>query len=126
MRVDRAERFFRGCRRTLAALTALTLVAACTPRPNEDLASIDAPAGDMVGDNVDLQRDYVLGHNDLIDLKVFGQDNLSGEYRVAAGGAISIPLLGDVPDSGRTAAALTPDDNRNRLVEGKGVLVRGG
>src|SRR3546814_13569939 len=65
MRVDRAERFFRGCRRTLAALTALTLVAACTPRPNEDLARIDAPAGDMVGDNVELQRDYVLGHHDL-------------------------------------------------------------
>src|SRR3546814_10608412 len=63
----------------------------------------------MVGDNVDLQRDYVLGHNDLIDLKVFGQDNLSGEYRVDAGGAISIPLLGDVPASGRTAAELTQE-----------------
>ncbi len=106
------DRMLRSAGRALAACALLMLSVACQTGPDEELSSIDAPAagqgaGEMVGNNVNLERDYELGHNDLISVRVFGQDSLSGEHRINADGSISMPLLGDVPASGRTAGELT-------------------
>lgn len=105
------DRMLRSAGSALAACAVLMLSVACQTGPVEELSSIDAPtagqsAGQMVGNNVNLERDYELGHNDLISVRVFGQDSLSGEHRINADGSISMPLLGDVPASDRTAGEL--------------------
>lgn len=47
-------------------------------------------------------EEYRLGPGDKLGIKVFGQDDLSGEFVVDGSGQISVPLVGRVPASGRT------------------------
>ena len=49
---------------------------------------------------------YTLGTGDQIRLTVFGQPQLSTTYFVSPQGTISVPLVGDVPASGRTTGQL--------------------
>lgn len=49
---------------------------------------------------------YRLGPGDVLRITVFGQKQLSADYRVGASGAIDIPLLGPVRAGGRTAGGL--------------------
>lgn len=46
--------------------------------------------------------DYHLGAGDQIRVIVFGEDNLSGEFVVDGGGAISMPLVGEIQAEGKT------------------------
>lgn len=46
---------------------------------------------------------YVLAANDLVTIKVFQEDDLSGPCRIAADGTVSLPLIGLVKVAGRTA-----------------------
>lgn len=48
---------------------------------------------------------YRLGSGDVIRLITFGEDSLTGEFRVSDSGTIALPLIGSVP-----AAGLSPDD----------------
>lgn len=50
--------------------------------------------------------EYRLGPGDSVRLIVFGEDQLSGAYRVSDTGNIAIPLLGEVHAAGLTPAAL--------------------
>lgn len=50
--------------------------------------------------------DYVLGSGDRVRITVFGEDRLTGEYAVTTTGEISFPLIGNLPASGHTLAAL--------------------
>lgn len=43
---------------------------------------------------------YVLGANDRLRIIVFGEDNLSGEFRVDASGKVAFPLIGEVAAAG--------------------------
>ncbi len=52
---------------------------------------------------------YQLGSGDLLRVLVFGEDQLTGEYRVNDQGAIGLPLVGSVPASGRTPGQLEGD-----------------
>jgi len=52
---------------------------------------------------VSLGKDYRVGPNDLIDVEVFDMDNLKRTVRVNAAGAISLPLIGQVPVGGLTS-----------------------
>lgn len=111
MTFDRAKRLLAGCRQVIGAGIVALLLAACVGGPATDLASIDAPAGPSasgasVGNNVDLERDYVLGHNDRVEVRVFGQEELTGEYRIDANGQLSMPLLGNVDAQGKTVSEL--------------------
>lgn len=54
----------------------------------------------------DASRDYVLGVGDSLRITVFGQDSLTGEYRVDARGAVSFPLINDVDAAGYTTSEL--------------------
>lgn len=47
--------------------------------------------------------DYVVGANDLLEVKVFEMQQLDRTVRVTAEGTISLPLLGQVPVAGLTA-----------------------
>jgi polysaccharide export outer membrane protein len=45
---------------------------------------------------------YILGPNDRIRVKVFGEQDITGEYEVDSGGYVSIPLAGHVKAAGLT------------------------
>ena len=65
-------------------------ISAATPRVGP------AAAGQVVAD------DYRIGPSDLLEIQVFGIDNLKREVRVNSRGAISLPLVGTVTVGGLT------------------------
>jgi protein involved in polysaccharide export with SLBB domain len=64
-----------------------------------------------------VSSDYRLGSDDRVRLIVFGVDTMSREYPVGPNGALSLPLIGDVPARGRTVAEIS-GDIRARLADG--------
>ncbi|HVC63351.1 MAG TPA: polysaccharide biosynthesis/export family protein [Acetobacteraceae bacterium] len=50
--------------------------------------------------------EYRLGPGDVVRLITYGEDGLSGEFRVSDAGTIALPLLGGVRAEGLTPAAL--------------------
>ncbi|MDT0575554.1 polysaccharide biosynthesis/export family protein [Croceicoccus sp. F390] len=53
--------------------------------------------------------EYRLASGDRLNITVFGEDALSKEYLVTAAGAVSFPLIGDLPAVGKTSAQLQND-----------------
>ncbi len=49
---------------------------------------------------------YRLGLGDKVRINVFGEPSLSGEFQVSGNGAVTMPLVGDVPAVGKTAREL--------------------
>ena len=49
---------------------------------------------------------YVLGPNDRIRLKVYGEADITGEYEIDSNGQVSIPLAGHIPAAGLTTKQL--------------------
>lgn len=83
-------------------------------------AAVPAPAGGapLSAASADAKSgDYVLGVADKVRVTVYNEANLTGEFPVNANGAISMPLIGDVPASGKTAGSLR-DDIAARLADG--------
>jgi polysaccharide export outer membrane protein len=74
---------------------ALLLVLGCTP--GADLPPVPAGSGE-----------YRLGPGDAVRLITFGEDGLTGEFRVSDAGTIAVPLLGGVRAEGLTPAELEP------------------
>ena len=58
-------------------------------------------------------RSYTLGGGDQVRIIVFGEDQLTGEFRVDDRGQIAVPLLGNVE-----AAGLTPEQLNKRIESG--------
>ena len=54
----------------------------------------------------DTQTTYRLGSGDMVKIKVFNQDDLSGEYTVQGTGRISLPLIGDINAQDKTVKEL--------------------
>lgn len=52
-------------------------------------------------------QDYRLGVADKVRILVFNEPTLSGEFLVGASGALSLPLIGEVPAGGDTSRALS-------------------
>lgn len=50
--------------------------------------------------------EYHLGPGDRLSIKVFGQADLSGEFEIAGDGALSLPLIGQVPAGNLTLTEL--------------------
>jgi len=50
--------------------------------------------------------DYLLGAGDLVEVVVWKNEDLSGEFRVRPDGKFSMPLIGDVIAEGKTTAAV--------------------
>lgn len=73
-------------------LALLPLLFGCAPGRN--LSPISAGSGQ-----------YRLGPGDAVRLITYGEDGLTGEFRVSAAGTIALPLVGDV-----RAAGLTPQE----------------
>jgi polysaccharide export outer membrane protein len=49
---------------------------------------------------------YVLGPNDRVRLKVYGEPDISGEYEVDSNGFVSVPLAGHIKAAGLTTRQL--------------------
>jgi polysaccharide biosynthesis/export protein len=49
---------------------------------------------------------YILGPNDRIRLKVYGESDITGEYEIDNGGQVSIPLAGHIKAAGATTRQL--------------------
>jgi polysaccharide export outer membrane protein len=54
-------------------------------------------------------RTYVIGAEDVIFIKVWRDNDVSGQFLVRPDGRISVPLIGDVTASGRTPEQLEKD-----------------
>lgn len=52
----------------------------------------------------------VIGPSDLLEVRVFGEPDLSGSYRVESTGHVSLPLVGEIYLDG-----LTPEEARRRI-----------
>lgn len=78
-----------------------SFVACMTPTSG---AVLDAPASD--------EKVSVLGPSDLIEVRVFGEPELSGAHQVSPEGTVRMPLIGDVPVEGKT-----PDDVQHVIEE---------
>jgi polysaccharide export outer membrane protein len=59
---------------------------------------------------------YRLGVGDEVRLITVGDDTLTGEFKVGASGKIALPLLGEMPASGKTPDGLA-DEIRQALVK---------
>lgn len=54
----------------------------------------------------DEQSEYILGVGDNLRITVYGQEGLTGEYKIEPNGTVSFPLIKDVPASGYSAKEL--------------------
>jgi polysaccharide export outer membrane protein len=99
-------------RTSLLTLLALLLLAQAIPAPAQGSAPYPAPGAavappetpDAVG-----ATDYRLVPNDVVEIKVFQEDDLHSTLRISKDGTITFPLIGSVVLGGKTPqeAALT-------------------
>ena len=52
--------------------------------------------------SADRQSNYVLSPNDLIDIRVFQEDDLASKVRISKDGSVTLPLIGSVSVGGKT------------------------
>jgi protein involved in polysaccharide export with SLBB domain len=55
---------------------------------------------------ISTQAVYRLGSGDMLRITIYGEEKLTGEYRVGDDGTVALPLIGAVPASGKTTAEL--------------------
>ena len=105
--------------RVLTATCLLLLVGACTGSSMSDkpvmfhdvdlspwviadeLLDVEPPSSELLQDDEERYR-YRLGPGDVLDLVVWGDDALSGTYRIGPDGDISVPLFGLLELAGKT------------------------
>ena len=97
-----------GFVRSLAAALLLA-VAACVSLPGLN--------GDEEQSRALVVEEYRLGPGDQLRVVVFGQPDLTGEFIVAAHGAVVFPLVGEIPAAGQTINEFT-QALTSRLQEG--------
>jgi polysaccharide biosynthesis/export protein len=84
------------------ALALSALVAAGCVKPLGQFVWVDDYAAPEV-------PEYQLQPGDILTIKVYKEDALSGKVKVRLDGRISLPLLDDVPAAGRSTTALARD-----------------
>jgi polysaccharide export outer membrane protein len=85
--LPRTQGFVRHACRGLLILASLAANFACATRPPPPSGSIQA---------VELTPEERLGIDDVFEVRVLGETDLSGAYRVAADGTIDYPFIGRV------------------------------
>lgn len=68
------------------------------------------PSGPVAPQTAPAESSYQLGSGDQVRVTVFGEPNLSGEYRVDGSGVLTLPLVGQVK-----AAGLSSEQLKRRL-----------
>jgi polysaccharide export outer membrane protein len=82
-------------RRLLFVLGMLASVWSCSPPDTREYERVQAEAVQGTLNHV-----MTLGPGDVFEVKVFGEEELSGVYRVTGQGEINFPLIGKVPVDG--------------------------
>jgi len=62
---------------------------------------------DLPSDVAQKLEQYRLGPGDRIQIKVFGQDDISGEFEISAAGELSVPLIGQITAENLTLGELS-------------------
>jgi polysaccharide export outer membrane protein len=91
---------------SLSLLVALVAVGATGSLPTTALAQSQALPQSEQSASASPSGDYVLGPNDRVRLKVYGETDITGEYEVDSNGNVSIPLAGHIRASGLTTRQL--------------------
>jgi polysaccharide biosynthesis/export protein len=60
-----------------------------------------------LGSSQSAEQGYAIGEGDILAIKVYGEDGLSGQYRVGPGGIINYPLVGEFSVQGLTSTKVT-------------------
>ena len=89
-----------------AGLSAQSAPASPGPQPPP------APSQAADASGAPLPADYVIGPNDVLTVRYWREDTMSGDVTVRPDGRISLPLINDVQ-----AAGLTPEALRQRIAE---------
>jgi protein involved in polysaccharide export with SLBB domain len=84
----------------LSFLLILLAIAATTGAPASALAQPQPSSPESAA------ASYVLGPNDRIRLKVYGEPDIAGEYEIDSNGQVSIPLAGHIRAAGLTTRQL--------------------
>ena len=74
-------------------------VSAQTPSPSEALGSVSAAAADPKAGS-----HHRISADDLLEIRVFQEDDLSTRARVSQDGSILMPLIGKIPVKGKTVS----------------------
>jgi polysaccharide export outer membrane protein len=69
-------------------------------------AGVSVPASAQTPPSTSSAASYILGPNDRIRLKVYGENDISGEYEIDNTGQVSIPLAGHIRAAGATTRQL--------------------
>ena len=69
-------------------------------------AGLSIQASAQAGPSSSSAESYVLGPNDRIRLKVYGEPDITGEYEISNSGQVSIPLAGHIKAAGATTRQL--------------------
>jgi polysaccharide export outer membrane protein len=102
----------------LLALVASAQVQEAKPQPGQGAAEkpqtpAEAKAGLVVQPAAAVDpNSYKIGAEDVLEIRVWRENELSGQVRVRPDGKITLPLVGDVQ-----AAGLTPSELRKKAVE---------
>lgn len=103
--------------RYLVTLTVALLMSGCAASLPARGAAPISPGQTSPGQASDAQGAYLLGVGDSIAITVYGEAGLSGQQAVGPDGSITMPLIGRVEASGRTADQLSADITA-RLADG--------
>lgn len=98
----------RAGRRSFLLLATGALLGACTS--GADLPPLPEERSDV----------YRLGPGDVLRIITFGDQQLTGEFRVSDSGNIAVPLLGNVPAGGLSTAEL--EESISRLLREKNLF----
>lgn len=71
-----------------------------------DSATTPAPIYATAGPTAFTPEVYRLGPGDKVKVRVFQEDDLSGEFSIGGDGAVNMPLIGSVPAAGLTTSEL--------------------
>lgn len=101
----------RNWLKAVCAMLLACLLAACsssggTRNPDVSLDSLPAPDTTAESGAYEGATDYRIGAQDLLEISVFGVDELDKEVRVNSNGQISLPLVGGVMAGGKTIPEL--------------------
>ncbi|MGN6111625.1 MAG: polysaccharide biosynthesis/export family protein [Luteimonas sp.] len=113
---------FRRVFLLLIAAVAFAMLAACGSAPirNPNLVqgqALQAPDTTTASGAYEGGTDYRIGAQDLLEISVFGIDQLSSTVRVNSNGQISLPLIGGVLAGGKTIPELETEIG-NKLKNG--------
>lgn len=91
---------------TLLSLLLLAGLSACSSTPSGRLADLPPPDTTTSSGAYEGATDYRIGAQDLLEISVFGVEDLNRAVRVNSNGQITLPLIGAIMAGGKTIPEL--------------------